>query len=529
MGFPTVAIIVMIVGHLFQLRGHIAQPLNMTLTFTETEDKQVKAGQEESHLQAVNVNGSQQYRTIKLKNRSWNHQNKLRCAFEKDAKKKLRLNRANYGYDIWKKDPWADGGDPGVSNLPIFDTECKTSRSQDGYYDFFKVTNNLRCKGQLSARTISTFKDYMTQRDGSTLKSYDNNFSLESSVNFLFVSVGYSVNVDVSSERKRSYFAKKKLFEKKQGEVVLTSATCLTQDATFNIRTLRPKFDRGFIRALELINDTLSKSERDQEVEVKHFINNYGTHFPSRIKFGAKMIHEKIFTKRSKTSEEQSHRKDCSRDSAGGCGGYHGGMSFANIGASTKVEYCHHHKEEGCTNSAFDNSWGQSNGLEEYFVQTIGSKPSTTLEKWAGQDFHPVPIVRELSLITKLLTSENLQKNKDFGFSQSLDADGIRKAFNKVAQGYCQIIVGKSKAECEKKLNGCGLDSDCSLTEKCINDSNDPKGYRCGKGCGINSDCDWTKETCSNFPHDPKGYRCQRKPIDWVDFNDEAPWNFFPK
>lgn len=44
MGFPTVAIIVMIVGHLFHLRGHIAQPLNMTLTFAETEDKQVEAG-----------------------------------------------------------------------------------------------------------------------------------------------------------------------------------------------------------------------------------------------------------------------------------------------------------------------------------------------------------------------------------------------------------------------------------------------------------------------------------------------------
>lgn len=131
-----------------------------------------------SNYQQKTITGKQPYRTVLLKNRSWPKQNRLRCVLEKDAIG-LRLNQANYGYNIWKADPWSLEGDPGLSHLPIFDTECKTKYKQDGFYDFFHVAPDMNCNKDFTAASITTFKDYMKQRDGSHMRASDSSTSFE--------------------------------------------------------------------------------------------------------------------------------------------------------------------------------------------------------------------------------------------------------------------------------------------------------------------------------------------------------------
>ena len=83
----------------------------------------------------------------------------------------LKLNQANLGYNIWKGDPLALGGDPGLSNQPIFETECETvpetGMPKQGYYDFFHIFHDLRCKSQFKQVVTTSYKEYVEQRDGS--------------------------------------------------------------------------------------------------------------------------------------------------------------------------------------------------------------------------------------------------------------------------------------------------------------------------------------------------------------------------
>ena len=72
-------------------------------------------------------------------------------------------------------------------------------------------------------------------------------------------------------------------------------------------------------------------------------------------------------------------------------------------------------------------------------------------------------------MISDLITPENLEKNREFGFGESLDANGIRKAINNVISKYCSIFFNKTEAECQKDLTGCGLDDKCVLGETCVN------------------------------------------------------------
>merc|ERR1719312_901527 len=67
------------------------------------------------------------------------------------------------------------------------------------------------------------------------------------------------------------------------------------------------------------------------------------------------------------------------------------------------------------------------------------------------------------------MTPENLEKNAEFGFGESLDANGIKKAIDNVISKYCSIFFGKTEAECQKDLTGCGLDDNCVLGETCVN------------------------------------------------------------
>ena len=84
---------------------------------------------------------------------------------------------------------------------------------------------------------------------------------------------------------------------------------------------------------------------------------------------------------------------------------------------------------------------------------------------------------RSLALLSTLFTDQNLSKNTDFGFEETLDAKSLTKMFNRVAERYCEDIQGINTTICNAK--SC-TDLSCNKeTEACIPDSGNAYGHIC--------------------------------------------------
>ena len=87
---------------------------------------------------------------------------------------------------------------------------------------------------------------------------------------------------------------------------------------------------------------------------------------------------------------------------------------------------------------------------------------------------------RQLALISNLFKKQWLTKDDQFGFSQNLDANALKRLFNSTAVNYCEKVLERTSAECHHSLKGCGINDDCGLThKKCIDDPSSAKGYKC--------------------------------------------------
>ena len=173
----------------------------------------------------------------------------------KDADK-LRINYATSGYHIWRADPWADGGDTGRARGRIFDFQCYgdsgTSHlaATPGFYDFVKIIPDQSCVKSFSAKSIKTINQYITERSGSNTDSVQESFE-GSGGGF---GVEFSASAKFSSSKSSEYSGIIKLFTEEKGEVMIASAKCYTHDVDVQ-ESLRPKFDRGFIKMLQRVND----------------------------------------------------------------------------------------------------------------------------------------------------------------------------------------------------------------------------------------------------------------------------------
>lgn len=397
----------------------------------------------------------------------------LICKTHKDSET-IRLEVAAHGYDVWRADPFADvSGDPGQRDR-IFDVQCINEDLQGGYYEYFTAYPDYSCKKRFTAQTYKNYKDYSAAI--SSASEYSNSFSIERSGG------AYGVSLSASAKYKKSGNTEqaktRRLFEEKQGEVRIATAYCKTYDARLNTDWLRPKFSSNFIRAVERLEQTLTKSTSTQQAVMKRFVDSFGTHIMTETDFGAKMIYEKRFTSRSKSAKESNTRKSCVRESLSGCvGGGYTGASKRLVQASAKT--CLGSKEGKCNNAQFDENWGEENGLSSTTLRTIGSG-LTEREEWGmREDFKPVPIRRKLKLISSLFTAHNLKKSETYGFRKSLDHQGLRKLFDTLASQYCTLLLGRSSQECSEELSGCGLNDNCGFDQECINDKTSPSGYVC--------------------------------------------------
>lgn len=415
--------------------------------------------------------GISRMRALKTANETEEEEVLPGCLPHKDSST-LRVQVAAHGYDIWKSDPFAEvSGDPGQKNR-IFHIQCTNlNTAKEGYYDFFSAYPDYSCRKTFSRSTLKTFKDYVTAISLAT--EYSDSISAEASGG------AYGVSLSASAKYKKSgnsALAKtRRLFEEKYGEIRIATAVCKTYDVRIDTNWLRPKFSRNFIAALESLEATLTESDSSQQATVKKFINSFGTHIMTEVDFGAKMLYEKRFTAKSTSAKASNKRQECVKESVSGCVG--GGYKGPVVKVSAKA--CAGSNNGQCTNDEFDNSWGEMNSYESTKLRTIGS-PLSSETDWGEDDtFHPVPIRRKLELISTMFTAANLQKSQFYGLRKSLDHQGIKRIFNKVAGQYCTLVLGKSAEECTEELSGCGLNDNCGYEQQCKNDKTKPHGYIC--------------------------------------------------
>ena len=144
----------------------------------------------------------------------------------------------------------AEIGDPGQkSRGKIFSISCKKD-GEDGFYDILNKYPDPRCQKTFKVKTVSSLSEYINKRGSS--REYRKSNSLD-------VHGGYGVNLEASVAFETSgsseYEGIKKLLEEKQGEITIARAKCYLD--VVNLKEgYRPKYDRGFIRFLESINDT---------------------------------------------------------------------------------------------------------------------------------------------------------------------------------------------------------------------------------------------------------------------------------
>ena len=312
----------------------------------------------------------------------------LRCLpFKGGSEKIMYRNTAGNGYDVWLSDQWGTNGDPGVKSK-IFEINCKPNEgSTVGYYDFVQVTHDLNCRKDFSTETITTFSDYISKIDSNR----DSSIGVGANSSFGYKGSGFGVNLKLSakySQSSHSEFSKtRSLFEKNMGEVLLTSAVCNTDDFKIG-RYVRPKFTRNFIYGLMALNKTLSKSTASQDIEALRFIKQFGTHYAGQSDLGARMIHEKRFSNRSKTNKEAKERRRCSNNAASAC------SSVGATGKGVDVSFgsCVSSKEDKCSNNSFASNSGDTNVATTTKTVTIGTQLSSSEDWGRTDDFIPVVI-----------------------------------------------------------------------------------------------------------------------------------------
>ena len=118
---------------------------------------------------------------------------------------------------------------------------------EEGYYDFVTVDNDYNCNKKFSVETIKTYSEYLSAVGGSN--SYSD--SIEGSVG----GGAFGVNFEVSAKYEKGGNSEeektRKLFEEKQGEILLATASCYTRDVEIDAVYVRPRFTRSFIGALK--------------------------------------------------------------------------------------------------------------------------------------------------------------------------------------------------------------------------------------------------------------------------------------
>ena len=235
-----------------------------------------------------------------------------------------------------------------------------------------------------------------------------------------------------------------KIFSTEQGLVSTTMGICVVYVMSIDTYYV-PPFKPAFKKALIELYKASKLDKVKQKQEFIKFTDQYGTHFLIKAKMGAQYMLETKYSRKVRKEMNWSTLKSCN---------YVSGSKVFGI----QVE----ENSNKCSSSDLEKlkKYGREN--VEQVVITKGSRP-TDIEKWATQDFTPVPLQFQLSPIVNLLKDSYIKEANlsvdGQKITRSLD---IRKWFVPLYYKYCEV----KGIDCKTK-SGCGIDDWCPVDTIC--------------------------------------------------------------
>jgi len=397
------------------------------------------------------------------------------------------------GYDVFKSTPYSEGGDKG-SLAPIFNP----TYVQDGIVrlqDFIsKAGEEVLCKKVFSTKSITSYDEYRKEK-GSSME-FSAGGSVSASGWGVEAKVGYDFG-ETSEDREVL-----NLFETNKGEIVMTTLSCsvyIVQIAEF----VKPVFMENFVNGMGVLaNGAVSSDPQKKKEYFQRFLVNFGTHYQKQTRLGAKLIYEKRYKSRSKTTSESETRKACTKhDASASIGG-----SSAGFGGSVEA----HTSSEKCKDGSNASNNTELSSDTESSLITIGIFPSN-LDEWETaikeNTQKPLPLQRKLDIITRLFTSRNLEglkfQNKETGKEEFLNGTQMTQFFEEQyeADFLADFPIGKK---------GCSISGSCKPGEKCTNQESSKLGFTCAARPNLHRP-DLSRRTCFTNRYDENhSCKCQK-------------------
>jgi len=354
------------------------------------------------------------------------------------------LGKALVGYNYRKGDPFAKI-DPGFKGR-IFDARAKNRHGCDmrRLHPGITVTNELACTDRAtvtvhrSYNSLSQSVEESTEASGGIQVGVEYELSAEAEVSAsagaaeVSASAGVSATIPPPFQRgwSESNFMRtaQNFFSESGGSVAVSKAECNVKNVEL-IGTSLPSFSEPFKNALERLNGHNYDSCQVQQNAFRTFIGNYGTHYFTKVNFGASISTYTEYSERTSSMLNDQQMEACS--------GQDMSIQFGPVlGLSNSEDNCN-----GEARASIDEN---SNSNMQRLKITKGSRPNEDTGSWAEGDFVPVPLQFNLAPIINLLTDSNLDENSGL----SLDRPRLRQWLVPMYFNYCEVMGVSCQGGC---------------------------------------------------------------------------------
>jgi len=348
------------------------------------------------------------------------------------------------GYNYRTGDPFAQT-DPGFKGR-IFDARAKDRHGCDmrRLHRGITVTNELACTDRATVTVHRSYNSLSQSVEESTEASggiqvgveYELSAGVEAEVSVGIASASASAGVSATIpppfqrgwSESESMTTARNFFSEGGGSVAVSKAECNVKNVEL-IGTSLPSFSEAFKNALERLNGHNYDSCQGQQNAFRTFIRNYGTHYFTKVNFGASISTYTEYSERTSSMLDDQQMEACSaRDMS---------IQFGPVlGISNSEENCNG-EARASTNENSDSN------MQRYQI-TKGSRPSRDTGSWAGQVFVPAPLQFQLAPIINLLTDSNLDENSGL----SLDRPRLRQWLVPMYFNYCEVMGVSCQGGC---------------------------------------------------------------------------------
>jgi len=327
------------------------------------------------------------------------------------------------GYDLPEGDIYNDKYDPGFRQQ-IFKA-YRTDR-----YGCFKSASGINvipwtsCLDTQTSYSYDNYNGFLKASQEASSSSKEFQLGLETEVKIEIPDTKVEIKTTIppkftrGSGDSKSSSDMEKFFRADKGYSVTSHADCILYIMKVD-QVFQPPFEDAFSGAIRMLFAAIDTTPAVQRNTFLRFLTNYGTHFFTEIKFGAKVA---LTQKYSNYTTQRVGRKtldECTKK---------------------KSSFLWFSKKESSTCSASDEQSLKQNGGSEYseIITAIGSAPPENGGNWFAQDFIPAPLKFQLSPIVNLFTDASMASQSILSFEGApVNALQLRKAYAPLYYNYC--------------------------------------------------------------------------------------------